>query len=586
MPVRLFLFTVLVSGFINLYAAPARSTQSLDGKWNIVVDWYNVGNAEDISNNRKPANRYDLIEFSFDNSQTLDVPGDWNSQKPELKYYEGIIWYLREFDYQPENSKEVYLNFGGVSSVCDVYLNGNKLGRHEGSFTSFEFDATKFLKKGKNILVLKVDNIRRIDAIPAMKFDWWNYGGITRSVSLKSVPVTHIANYFIQLSKKSLNEIQGYVQMNAAQNSHVLLQIPEAHISKDLVTDNRGFVAFKIPATLSLWSPEHPKMYDVSLSTSSDTITEQIGFRCIEVQGDKILLNKKPVFLRGISFHEEIPQRQGRAFSETDSRMLLDWAKELGCNFIRLAHYPQNENTIKLAEKMGFMMWEEIPVWQGIAFKDSVILGKAKKMLHDMIDRDKNRCGIIIWSLSNETAPSQERNDVLINMAASARLADPTRLISSAFDHFSYKNNHVIIEDTLSKYLDVMAVNKYFGWYAKWPAEPGNVIWESSFNKPMIVSEFGAEALYGNHAGEDTAGLWTEEYQEQIYKDNIKMFDKIPFLCGVSPWILADFRSPFRMQATYQQGWNRKGLISDRGFKKKAWYIIQQFYENKKRLYN
>ncbi|WP_345951970.1 glycoside hydrolase family 2 TIM barrel-domain containing protein [Mucilaginibacter sp. PAMB04274] len=577
------LSAIIVTVHTNAQTA-ARSSQSLDGKWQILVDWYGIGNADDIARNKQPAGKNEFVEFSFDNSQTLDVPGDWNSQRNDLKYYEGTIWYKRNFDHQPETGKRSYLQFAGVSYRCEVYLNGSKLGEHEGSFTPFTFDITKSIKPGKNLLVLKVNNERREDAIPARKFDWWNYGGITRSITLAKVPDQHILDYFIQLKKGSLYEIRGWVQLNAKQQQQTItLEIPEAHIKKILTTDSNGRAQINFSAKLKLWSPGQPKLYTVNIYTANDTVTDQIGFRSIEVKGTQILLNKKPVFLRGISFHEEIPQRAGRAYSEADSHMMLFWAKELGCNFIRLAHYPQSEQTVKLAEQMGLMMWEEIPVWQGIQFTNPQILSKANNMLQEMIKRDKNRCGIVIWSLSNETAPSPQRNKVLAQMAHDARLLDSSRLISSAFDHFKYDGNQILIDDPLSESLDVLAANKYMGWYAKWPAGPGNVIWKSNFNKPLIISEFGAEALYGNHGPADTASLWTEEYQEQLYKDNINMFNKTPFLAGVCPWILADFRSPSRMQAQFQQGWNRKGLLSDKGFKKKAWYVMHKYYLQKQK---
>lgn len=560
---------------------PVRSSISLDGKWQVILDWYDNGNSSAIIKNKKPAGANEFLEFSFDNSQTLNVPGDWNSQRAELKYYEGTVWYKREFNYDKKEGKRIFLNFGAISYLSDVYLNGEKIGHHEGGFNSFSFEVTDNIKNGNNLLIIKVNNERRVDAIPARKFDWWNYGGITRSINISETPDQYIADYFIQLKKGSLNQIQGWVRLSGKQKQAIALNIPEAGIKKTFVTDSAGYAAIDFKAKLTLWSPEKPKLYAVKLSSGNDEVEDKIGFRSVEVNGTDILLNGKSVFLRGISFHEEVPQRQGRAASETDSRMLLTWAKELGCNFIRLAHYPQSEQTVRMAEEMGFMMWEEIPVWQGIQFTNPQILGKANVMLNEMINRDKNRCGIIIWSLSNETAPSPERNATLKQMAIDARKADPSRLISSAYDHFKYDKNEIIIDDPLSESLDVLAVNKYMGWYAKWPAEPGNVVWKSNFNKPLIFSEFGSEALYGNHGSKDTAGLWNEEHQEQLYKYNIEMFNKIPFLRGTCPWILADFRTPFRMHAQFQEGWNRKGLLSDKGFKKKAWYVMHHYYQEK-----
>jgi beta-glucuronidase len=199
-----------------------------------------------------------------------------------------------------------------------------------------------------------------------------------------------------------------------------------------------------------------------------------------------------------------------------------------------------------------------------------------------MIDRDKNRCSTIIWSMSNETYPSKERNEAITNLVKLCRSLDPARLITSAFVNVQYEGNTATLTDSLNKIMDVISINEYFGWYKPWPSASDNIVWISDFNKPLIMSEFGGEALYGNSAGpKDAASSWSEEYQEQIYKDQIKMLKKIPFLRGTCPWILADFRSPVRMHPVFQQGWNRKGLISDRGDKKKSWFIMKAFYDGR-----
>jgi len=576
----LFLFNTIVPVIVyaqQMQKKPARELFNLDGKWEVVVDWYDNANPA-IIKNKLASGKNEFLEFSFDNSQTLSVPGDWNSQRPELKYYEGTIWYKKSFNYNRAPNSHTLLQFGAVSYQCEVFLNGEKVGSHEGGFNSFKIDVSEKIKQGENLLIVKVNNERKENNIPARKFDWWNYGGITRSVNLVQLPSKYVDDYFIQLKKATLNEISGWVKVKGGHKEKVMLEIPAAGIKRNIETDSVGYASFSFNAKLALWSPEHPNLYKVRLTAGADAIEDEIGFRSVEVKDGEILLNKKPVFLRGISFHEETAARAGRAWSEDDSRTLLSQAKELGCNFVRLAHYPQSEQTVKLAEKMGLMMWEEIPVWQGIQFTNPEILKKAGTMLREMIARDKNRCGIIIWSISNETRPSRERNETLAAMAADARSQDPTRLISSAFDHFKQSKNEILIDDPLSEHLDVLAANKYMGWYHPWPAEPGNVIWKSNFNKPLIISEFGSEALYGNHGSKDTASLWTEEHQEQLYRDNIEMFRRIPFLRGVCPWILTDFRSPFRMQAQFQEGWNRKGLLSDKGFKKKAWFVTRDYY--------
>ncbi len=319
------------------------------------------------------------------------------------------------------------------------------------------------------------------------------------------------------------------------------------------------------------------------LFSENDSIEEEIGFRNIYVKGTDIYLNDKPIFLKSISIHEEIPQRKGRAFSETDAAMLLTEAKALGCNMIRLAHYPQNEYTVRMAEKMGFLLWEEIPVWQGINFENKDTKTKAGTMIKEMVQRDKNRCALAFWGVANETQPPTVRNDFLKYLIKCCHEIDTTRLITAAFDLVRFNKEKQVFEmnDSFVKELDVVAVNKYMGWYHPWPLSPEKAIWDVAPDKPLLISEFGGEALYGQSGDENVASSWSEDYQAKLYRDNITMFGNIPNLRGVSPWVLFDFRSPFRFHPTNQDGWNRKGLISDQGFRKKAWYIMRDYYKTK-----
>ena len=558
-----------------------RNFTSLNGKWEIIIDPFNsgAGNWNPIWKDLHPTGKYDFYEYQFDNAITLNVPGDWNSQHPNLLYYEGTVWYKKTFRYQQKESKRTFVYFGGANYNVDVYLNNEKLGSHEGGFTPFQFEITEKIKQGENSIIVRVNNQRTEDGIPALDFDWWNYGGITRDVYIAETPSSYIQDYFVQLKKNDALQMEGWVQLAGVSASKKIgVTIPELKINYAAETDVTGKAIISIHAKPILWSPENPKLYDVIIHTETDSIHEQVGFRTIETKGTEILLNGKPIFLRGINIHEEIPQRAGRANSETDAQMLLGWAKDLGCNFVRLTHYPHNEHMVKAADKMGILLWEEIPLWQGIQFANPIILKKATTLLNEMITRDKNRCAIIFWSLSNETSPSESRDQTLTAMATHARTLDPTRLITSAFNHVKYEKNQVIIDDSVSKYLDVVGVNEYIGWYGQWPARPEEIEWKFPFNKPLIMTEFGGEALYGNHGPVDTASSWSEEYQEQVYKDQLIMLKRISFLRGITPWILADFRSPGRTHPIYQQGWNRKGLLSDKGLKKKAWYVLHEYY--------
>lgn len=566
----------------NVYG---RNIQYLNGKWNAIIDQYDQGRKNKIFLNKKPKGKTDFYEYSFENGLRLNVPSDWNSQLSELKYYEGTIWYARRFDAAKADNKRQFLYFGAVSYRCRVYLNGKEIAQHEGGFTPFQVEVTDQVKETDNFLAVEVNNTRTVDAIPAKSFDWWNYGGITRDVILVSTPITFIQDYFIQLDKHKPDQINVEIKLSSKDpNTHVSIEIPELNIKEKLNTNEEGIAKTSIRNIRKLvrWSPTLPKLYNVVVSTPDDRVEELIGFRNLEVKGTEIYLNDQPVFLKSISFHEEIPQRKGRAFSEADASMLLSEAKALGCNMIRLAHYPQNEYTVRMAEKMGFLLWEEIPIWQGIDFENEGTKLKAGAMIKELVMRDKNRCALGFWGVANETQPSAPRNEFLTYLIKCCKEIDSTRLITAAFDlvKFDRDKQVFVMDDPFIKALDVVAINKYLGWYHQWPVTPDKAIWDVAKNQPLIISEFGGEALYGQKGDADTASSWSEDYQAKLYRDNIKMFKHIPNLRGVSPWVLFDFRSPFRFHPTNQDGWNRKGLISDQGFRKKAWYIMNDYFKN------
>jgi beta-glucuronidase len=554
----------------------------LNGKWNAIVDLYCRGENSKFYQNRQPQSKTDFVEYSFQNGLRLEVPGDFNSQLPELKYYEGNVWYQRYFTAKKSNDKRQFIYFASVSYQAAVWLNGIEIGRHEGGFTPFQFEVTNVLKEGENDLVVMVNNNRRVDGIPAMNFDWWNYGGINRDVFFVETPTTYLSDYKLQLKKGTQNQLSGYVKLEGVTKSQqVEVSVPELKIKTKISTDNEGWATFEIAAKPQLWNPDAPKMYDVKFIANSDTISDQIAFRTIETKGCDILLNGKPIFLKGVNFHEEIPQRMGRAYSEADAAMILNEVKALGCNYARTAHYPQNERILRMAEKMGIMIWEEIPIWQGIEFTNPIILKKAETMLREMIYRDKNRANIIIWSIANETRPSDDRDRILAELVSLTRSLDNTRLVGAAFDNPAYDKatQTFNLTDKVSEVVDVVGVNKYMGWYMPYPVAPENIKWNVATNKPVIMSEFGGEALYGQHGAADVASSWSEEYQEDIYKKNLVMFKNIPNLRGASPWVLFDFRSPTRCHPLNQEGWNRKGLVSDKGQRKKAWFVMKEYYK-------
>jgi beta-glucuronidase len=563
----------------------ARKTTSLDGQWQVIVDPYESGyynyryqpSDNGYFKNAKPKSKSELIEYDFDKSATLKVPGDWNTQSDQLFFYEGTVWYKKSFDYQHKPDTRLFVYFGAANYLADVYLNGEKLGQHEGGFTPFNFEITKLVRDTGNFLVVKVDNKRRRDAVPTLMTDWWNYGGLTREVTLIETPVTFVNDYMVQLERGSTNHVTGWVKLSGDKLSQrITIRIPEAGVSKSFATDGKGLAAIDFNAGLKLWSPENPKLYEVFIETEADQVREQIGFRSIETRGTDILLNGRPIFLRGVCIHEEAPLRGGRAYSREDAVTLLGWAKELGANFVRLAHYPHNEFMIREADRLGIMVWEEIPVYWTIQWENPTTLENARNQLSEVISRDKNRAAVVIWSVANETPLSDARLSFLRNLISHVRSLDPTRLLSAAMERHYLDAKTQMIDDPLGEFLDVLGCNEYVGWYDGLPEKADELEWKSKYQKPLVMSEFGGDALFGHHG--DPLTRWTEEYQENIFQHQIGMLKRIPFLRGTAPWILMDFRSPRRPLPGIQDYWNRKGLISDRGEKKKAFYVMQRWY--------
>ena len=544
-----------------------REQVSLDGKWSAIVDQYEVGAGKKLWLDREPVDKTEFLEYSWKGGMTLDVPGDWNHQEPGLWWYEGTVWYSRHFQAVREEGKRRILYFAGVSLRCEVWLNGTKVASHEGSFTPFQADVTDVLKDGDNFLAVRVNNNRRADAIPAMSFDWWNYGGITREVMLLSVPERHISDYFVRLEPGASDRIRVDVKLSEPVAEEVRFEIPELKLKGKLQTGSDGSASAVFKARkLKLWAPLSPKLYDVRIATAEDAVSDRIGFRQIEVEGTGILVNGEKTFLKSISFHEEIPMEKRRAVSEDDAHVLVDAALELGCNTIRLAHYPQSEHIVRYAEEKGLLIWEEIPLWQGIDFSNEDTYRKAETYLWEMIARDRNRCAIGFWSISNETKPAPARDAFLSRLLKYGRSLD-----GPAADEFQMK-------DGFAGELDVIGINKYMGWYAKWPKPAAEIKWNVFTDKPLIISEFGCEALAGRKGRADEAGSWSEDYQAALYRDNLTMFRNIPNLAGVSPWVLFDFLSPYRQHPVNQSSFNRKGLLSDKGVKKQAWHIMHEYY--------
>lgn len=607
----------------------SRKTTSLNGEWRYIVDQLGVGDASPLLRGGVGKDAQygpgELLEYSFAGGDTLQVPGDWNSQHEALFWYRGIVWYQRNFDYQLEDDQRLFLYFGGANFAKDVYLNGTLVARHKGGFTPFNAEITDYLRSGSNSLVVKVDSRSEAAEVPTEYNDWLNYGGITRDVMLVETPAAFVGNYKLQLARGSDTRVEGWVQLEGASPGQaVRLQIPDAEVDETYRVDSRGLANIRFDAQLTRWSPQAPHRYDVQWSLEDHVISEKIGFRRIETRGEDILLNGEPVFLRGISLHEESLLRPGRAHSAEDAEAVIERLQALNANFVRLAHYPHNEHIVRAADRAGMLVWAELPVYHNITFADPCTLRSAKKQYSELIARDQNRAAVILWSLGNETPESEARDTFFAAMAEHVRSEDNTRLLTAALLGFGGMEavgkyigtliaaEHsklvafftdpdpvtITVEDPLGELVDVIGYNEYLGWYMSGMIADGLVAngvdvteaqvrermltemvkftIDTDFGKPLVISEFGAGAKQGLRGG--PLDVWSEDYQARVYRQQLQMLQNSEALRGISPWILKDFRAPYRLNTDKQDYWNRKGLISEQGEEKLAFKVLSDYY--------
>lgn len=565
-------------GHDDLITLDGRALESLNGKWHFHVDpleymlrspWY-------TEVRRDKAGREIPVDYDFESFEFIDVPSCWNMVRPELFYYDRTCDYIRDFDYVKRAADErVFLHFEGVSYRAYVFLNGEPVALHDGASTPFSVEITANVRS-HNHLIVCVDAARRDDRVPMTNTDWFNYGGIYRDVYLVRTGSVVIRNWYVRLVPDgTFSKLEFDVRVDGMDTGSATLTIPDLGVKEDVaIRDGRGTAVFD--ACPELWSPGNPKLYDVTLTCGGDAVCDKVGFRDFKVEGGELYLNGAPVFLRGISVHEDHIEKGRCTDADTVRETIRLAKKELGCNFIRLAHYPHSRLFAKEADEAGIMLWEEIPVYWAIDFVNEATYRDAENQLGELIMRDRARASVAVWSVGNENPDTDERYKFMSSLAAYAKKTDGTRAVSAAC---LVNEAEEKIEDRLANNLDIIGINEYYGWYNPDFTKLSRVLANSAPEKPVIITETGAGAKAGNHGDRDT--LWTEEYQEEFYKRQIKEIDSCRFIKGMTPWILYDFLTERRYNK-WQQGYNRKGLVdADRKTRKLAFAVLASFYKTK-----
>ncbi|MEL9940538.1 MAG: glycoside hydrolase family 2 TIM barrel-domain containing protein [Ignisphaera sp.] len=546
---------------------------SLEGFWKFRVDRNLAGDKEGWFR-------------GFESSDLIYVPSSWNEQNPEWDQFTGVAWYQKNFYVDRLlDCKEAWIVFEGAGYKTSVWINEKFVGEHEGSFTQFKFRVDSIRFGDLNKVVVRIDNTPSILNIPPAKelnltaFDFFHYGGIHRPVYLEFTDVCHVNDVTIATNHGGALKADIEIVCDREVDVRVALMDKELGkvISEDYIRNAKpGVLKFeKRYDGVKPWGPEEPNLYSFVVEVYvgnilRDAIYERIGFRSITVRNGRIYLNDRPVFLKGFGRHEDFPVT-GKYLPGAVLVRDFYLMKKMGANSFRTSHYPYSNEHLDLADEFGFMVILEPPLcYSGIErllntediaklFRDEEYLAKAKRFIEEMVRQHKNRPSVIMYSIMNEP-PSDlpEVAEAIRKLSEFVKSIDPTRPVTFA-SHKSFK-------DLALGYVDIISLNYYRGWYSEWgDIQKGveNMLNEleqihSKFpEKPIIITEFGADAILGLHS--DPPQMWSEEYQAELIKNYIEALMKRDYIVGLHIWNFADFRTP---QSPGRTILNRKGVYT------------------------
>lgn len=604
----------------------SRRTVELNGPWKLLLD---------------PREDY----FGDDDAPWTDcvVPSVHNAAESPRVDYLGPAWYRRDFTIAelPERGADAVIRLHGALLRGSVWLNGRHLGSFEGGYTPALFSAGEALQRGINHLAIMTDNRLTADSLPpkllaAHNPGWHTYGGLYRSVDLQYLPPSYIFKAFLREDPKHPGELEPVAltfqaadapEGNDTGSLSVLLQGPDGRATAcgmecaayteapgGLVRLWRGRLR---PGFLLRWGPEHPALYRAELDLrqrhgAADNIVFLTGFRTFAVQGERFILNGRPVYLKGICKHEDHPVL-GPTQTPELIRGDLDLVQELGANYLRLAHYPHAVEELAAARDRGLLASEEIPLYQaGIGFTAWVqekrplrqfpfqlfglrqlrrkrLRENAERQLLELLERDRNNPSVCFWILGNECYTLGRRAGAHFSgLAAMARWFDPTRPVTNV--ELTY---HVPLLDRLArgwKGMDFLSLNSYFGWYYGSTAELPDFLdglhkkWPG---KPLLLSEFGCDAAPGRREAD---GPWkaervrpgkcySEEYQERTIREYCAVARRRPWIQGLAPWVFCDFYNTW-FPGNPVPNYNLKGLLSSRREPKAAFHALKELYHD------
>ncbi len=585
-------------------ANEVREVEDLSGFWDFALDPRDEGVAGGWANG--------LTE-----PRSIAVPGSWNEQFTDTWDYLGSAWYVRKaFVPRAWKGRQVVLRVGSANYAASVWWNGQPLGGHEGGHLPFEFDVSAVVKwDAANVVAIRVENRLLPTRVPAgnlpgggalamfagnprASFDFFPYAGLHRPVVLYAVPREHIEDVAV---RTTIDGDAGTVELTvsktgAAGAGRARLTGAGAAVEAPLrFSGGRAQVSLRVPKA-RLWSPDDPFLYELEVDLDGkagvvDRYRLPVGVRTIEVRGTRLLLNGQPIFLKGFGRHEDFPA-SGRGQNDPLIVKDLGLMKWVGANSYRTSHYPYSEAEMNLADRMGFLVIDEIPA-VSLPFNDSAEnqaarLAQCRKQIRELIARDRNHPSVVMWSVSNEAMPPR------LNLSAGPRpeAADPAsvaflkRLIDDAHELDATRPATLVaVMGAPAEWMalpDVLCVNRYWGWYTN----PGDIAAGAALlereldglaqahGKPIVVSEFGADTLAGSHS--TVPLMWSEEYQVALIRAYLDVAARKDYVVGMHVWNFADFATG---QSIMRAGsLNHKGVFTrEREPKMAAHYLRERW---------
>lgn len=552
---------------------PYRQTHELSGFWDFCFDPEQLGAAQGW-----PA--------GFQHGRPIAVPASWNEQFADGRDYLGPAWYQTRFDL-PWNwpTQRIFLRFGSVNYLAEVWLNGTRLGDHEGGHLPFEFEVTALVKVQGNCLVVRVEGELAYDRVPPgnvtgesidffsnhagnypqAQFDFFPFCGIQRPVLLYATPRQSLQDLTVVTD---LDGSTGLVRVRAqksdqgAATARFWLRGHGQEFSVETRFNGETAEALLSVPEAALWSPTAPNLYDLTVEllqvdTVVDAYTLPVGIRTIAVVGDQLLLNGQPIYLTGFGRHEDFPV-VGRGLLPAvmiKDYALLEW---IGANSFRTSHYPYSEEMLALADRLGFLVIAETPA-VGLYFREDGLERRRQlcaQFVQELVTRDRNHPSVILWSVANEphSKPPHAKPFFreLYDLAYALDGTRPVTLVST-----------IGLDEEAFEFCDLLCMNRYFGWYTQ-----GGQLDEGlrqlsddldslhqAFGKPLILTEFGADAIAGMHA--QPPEMFSEEYQAELIARTIQVLRQKPFVVGEHVWNLCDFKT--------SQGIVRPGALNHKG---------------------